>query len=168
MRRAILEYPDPRLRLRAQPVIDFDPSLGALADDLVETLRAERALGLAAPQIDDRRAVLVIDPEGAGREPQTFVNPEILRDARPAWVEEGCASLPGIVGLVLRATRIRIRAQTLSGEPFERDLEDMAAVCLQHELDHLEGRLFVERLSLFRRLRVRAALAARRRRRAAA
>ncbi|MDJ0852104.1 MAG: peptide deformylase [Myxococcota bacterium] len=161
----ILEYPDPRLRLPSAPVTEFDDDLGRLIDDLLETLTASKAIGLAAPQANDRRAVLVIDPSGSGSARQVYVNPEILRESTPGLVEESCLSVPGVVGNVIRATEVRVRARNRSGEAFERDLSGMDAVCLQHEMDHLAGRLFVDRLSWFRRWRIRAA--ARRRQRAA-
>jgi peptide deformylase len=152
----ILEYPDPRLRLKAEPVSAFDPSLAQLVDDLVETLHAHKAIGLSAPQVDDRRQVLVIDNSGDGSAPQVFVNPEIR--SRAAWglVEESCLSVPGVVGNVIRATQVSVRAQDRHGESFTRELTGMDAVCLQHEVDHLAGKLFIDRLSIFRRLRIRA------------
>lgn len=158
---AILEYPDPRLRLEAEPVTAFDASLGRLIDDLTETLHARKSIGLSAPQVDDRRQVLVIDLSEDGSAPQAYVNPEIL--SRAAWglVEESCLSIPGIVGNVIRATKVRVRARDRHGEAFERDLEAMNAVCLQHEVDHLRGKLFIDRLSIFRRLRLRGQLRAR-------
>ena len=165
--RDILEYPDPRLNLPTNPVILFDDDLGQLIDDLLETLYATKAVGLSAPQVNDRRAVLVLDLSDDASAPQVYINPEILAKAAWGLVEESCLSVPGIVGNVVRATEIRVRAQDRTGETFERDLTGMDAVCLQHEMDHLAGKLFIERLSIFRRLRIRAA-AARARRRSAA
>ncbi len=168
-RREILEYPDSRLRLPAEPVDTFDDELSRLAGDLFDTMYAAKAIGLSAPQVDVRSQVLVMDLSVDGTAPQVYVNPEILSSTRPGLVEESCASLPGVVGTVVRATELRVRAHDLDGAAFERDLSAMEAVCLQHEMDHLEGTLFVDRLSIFRRLRIRAAAAAaaRRRRRAA-
>ena len=165
--RDILEYPDPRLNLPTHPVTAFDDDLGRLIDDLLETLYATKAVGLSAPQINDRRAVLVLDLSDDASAPQVYINPEILAKAAWGLVEESCLSVPGVVGNVVRATEIRVRAQDRTGETFERDLTGMDAVCLQHELDHLAGKLFIERLSIFRRLRIRAAAARARRRRAA-
>ena len=165
--RDILEYPDPRLNLPTNPVTLFDDDLGQLIDDLLETLHATKAVGLSAPQVNDRRAVLVLDLSDDASAPQVYINPEILAKAAWGLVEESCLSVPGIVGNVVRATEIRVRAQDRTGETFERDLTGMDAVCLQHEMDHLAGKLFIERLSIFRRLRIRAA-AARARRRSAA
>ena len=165
--RDILEYPDPRLNLPTNPVTLFDDDLGQLIDDLLETLYATKAVGLSAPQVNDRRAVLVLDLSDDASAPQVYINPEILAKAAWGLVEESCLSVPGIVGNVVRATEIRVRAQDRTGETFERDLTGMDTVCLQHEMDHLAGKLFIERLSIFRRLRIRAA-AARARRRSAA
>ena len=161
----ILEYPDPRLRIPSTPVIEFDDDLHGLIDDLLDTLTASKAIGLAAPQVNDRRAVLVTDVSGVGADPRVYVNPEILLESTPGLVEESCLSLPGVVGNVIRATEVRVRSRDRHGEVFERELCGMDAVCLQHEMDHLAGRLLVDRLSLIERLRIRAA--ARRRRRAA-
>ncbi|WP_421709509.1 peptide deformylase [Algihabitans sp.] len=163
----VLEYPDSRLRLSSRKVTRFDDDLAELIDNMIETLAATQGIALSAPQIDDRRAVLVVDLSGDGSAPQAYVNPEIL--SKTAWglVEESCLSLPGVVGNVLRATEVRVRAQDRKGDVFERELMGMEAVCLQHEMDHLVGKLFVDRLSLFQRLRFRALLGRRARRRAA-
>jgi peptide deformylase len=159
----ILEYPDPRLRLRAAPVTEFNGALGELIDDLLETLHATGGIGLSAPQAGIGSQVVVTDLSGDASEPRVYVNPEILKSAVPGLVEESCLSVPGVVGNLVRATQVRVRARDRSGEVFERDLDGMHAVCLQHEIDHLAGMLFIDRLSLFRRLRVRAAAGARRR-----
>ena len=153
----ILEYPDPRLRLRSEPVAIFDENLGDLVDGLVETLHATKAIGLSAPQANVQLQVLVMDLSGNATEPQVYINPKILKRGALGLVEESCLSVPGVVAHVIRATQVRVRAQNRSGASFERDLEGMHAVCLQHEMDHLKGKLLVDRLSLFRRLRVRSA-----------
>jgi peptide deformylase len=162
--RTVLEYPDRRLRLKAAPVRAFDADLQRLIDDLVETLRATKGLGLAAPQLGDPRRVLVTAGSRDGSDPQEYVNPEILEHSLPALVEEGCLSVPGVVGNLVRATRLRVRARDRTGALFEHDLVDMDAVCLQHEMDHLSGRLFIDRLPLLRQIRTKAALLARARR----
>ena len=164
-RREILEYPDPRLRERASPVTAFDADLGRLIDDLLETLDATDSLALSAPQVDDRRSVLAIKPSGGHRVRRCYVNPEIL--SRDAWglVQESCLSLPGLVGNVWRATEIRVRACGGDGEVFETDLAGMDAVCLQHEMDHLAGKLFLDRLSVVGKLRFHAFAGRRARRR---
>lgn len=152
-RREVIRYPDARLRAPARRVEDFGDGLTALVDDLLDTLRPSGGIGLSAPQIGDVRAVFVMDLSGDHSDPRVFVNPEILSRERDAWVEESCLSIPGVEGKIIRATRIRVRAQDEDGEFFEEDLEDMDAVCVQHEVDHLEGRLFIDRLPLFKRLR---------------
>jgi peptide deformylase len=159
----IVEYPDARLRQRAEPVTGFDGDLARLAQDLGDTLRAAGGMALCAPQIGHGRRVVVVAGENRTAEPEIYVNPEILTRSTPGFVEESCLSLPGIVGSVWRATRVTVRARDGSGAVFERRLKGLPAVCLQHEIDHLEGVLFVDRLWLVQRLRVRARLAARER-----
>ena len=154
-RRNVIRYPDPRLRERCSRVEEFGPELSALVDDLLDTLRPTGGIGLSAPQVGDLRAVFVMDLSEDASEPQVFVNPEILSRERDAWVEESCLSIPGVEGKVIRATRIRVRAQTEEGEWFEEELEDMYAVCVQHEVDHLEGRLFIDRLPVLKRVMAR-------------
>jgi peptide deformylase len=153
----ILEYPDPRLRLRARPVTVFDADLSALIDDLFDTLYASKAIGLCAPQANDQRQVLVMDLSGNASSPQEYINPRIVWSAAPGIVEESCLSVPGVVCNVVRATQVRVVAQDRSGASFERELSGMDAVCLQHEMEHLEGRLLVDHLSWIRRLRLKAA-----------
>lgn len=160
----ILEYPDPRLRLCSKPVTAFDADLGRLIDDLLETLYSTTGIGLSAPQAGVHRQVLVMDLSGSASSPQVYVNPQVLTSAVPALVQESCLSVPGIVDNVVRATQLRARAWDRSGQPFVRDLEGMDAVCLQHEMDHLAGRLFIDHLSLLRRLLARAGASARSRR----
>ena len=154
-RLTILEYPDPRLRTPCAPVSRFDAELRRLIDDLADTLAAAGGIGLSAPQVGDLRRVSILNLAGDGAAPEVFVNPEILARRRWGLVEESCLSVPGVVGNVLRATRVRVRALDPTGEPFERELEDMHAVCLQHEADHLDGKLFLDRLSPIRRWRMR-------------
>jgi peptide deformylase len=155
MRLPILEYPDPRLRTVAQPVTAFDAGFAQLVDDLLETMYATRAIGLAATQVDVHRRVVVMDVSGDASAPQVFVNPRVLSQDTPGMVEESCLSVPGVVDSVRRATRLRVGAQDRGGAPFDRRLEGVAAVCLLHEIDHLDGRLFVDHLSYLRRLRLR-------------
>lgn len=159
----ILEYPDPRLRQRSAPVTVFDAELARLVDDLVETLQATGGIGLCAPQTGDFRQVLVVDLSGKAADPQVYINPEILSSDVLGLVEESCLSVPDVVGNVIRATQLRVRAQDSSGQAFERDLDGMHAVCLQHEMDHFSGKLFIDRLSIFRRIGIRFGAAARRR-----
>ncbi|MFN3232277.1 MAG: peptide deformylase [Alphaproteobacteria bacterium] len=151
----ILEYPDPRLRQPSKPVTVFDDDLNSLIDRLLETLYATHSIGLSAPQLNDHRQVLVADLSEDQSDPQIYVNPQILSKGAWGFVEERCLSVPDVVGNVIRATRIRVRAQDRHGVFFESDLTGMNAVCLQHEMDHLAGKLFVDRLSIFKRLRLR-------------
>ncbi len=153
--RTILEYPDPRLRTRAAPVSRFDAELGRLIDDMFESMYAAPGVGLAATQVDAHQRLIVIDVSADKSEPLVFINPEILRREGVAQSEEGCLSVPGIFDNVERAARVRVRAQDRSGALFERDCADLLAVCIQHEMDHLEGKLFVDYLSELKRQRIR-------------
>lgn len=155
-KREVLTIPDARLRATARPVGAFDADLDALIDDLVETMQAAGAIGLSAPQLGDARRVAVLDVAQDGSDPLVFVNPEILaKGTAVGLVEESCLSLPGISGNVVRAVEVTVRAQDRDGRPFERALRDMEAICLQHEIDHLDGTLFVDRLSFLKRLALR-------------
>ncbi len=153
---AILEHPDPRLREVSAPVETVDAAVCQLADDLLETLYAAGGIGLSAPQAGALRRVLVMDLSGNASDPQVFINPEILYRTAFGIVEESCLSVPGVKGNVWRATKIKVRALDRTGRTVERDLEGMHAVCLQHEVDHLEGKLFIDRLWFFRRLMLKA------------
>ncbi|TVQ39527.1 MAG: peptide deformylase [Geminicoccaceae bacterium] len=153
---AILHHPDPRLRATAAQVTSFDADLERFVADLIETLHAAGGIGLAATQTGDLRRVFVMDLSPDRTAPEVYVNPEILQKRALGLVEESCLSVPGVVGNVVRATQVRVRAQDVQGATFERDLEAMHAVCVQHEIDHLDGRLFVDRLSILRRLWLKA------------
>ena len=153
--RTILEYPDPRLRTRAQPVTRFDAALGTLIDDMFETMYGAPGIGLAATQVDVHQRLIVIDISPERNQPLTIINPQILTREGEASTEEGCLSVPGIFDEVKRAAKIRLRAQDRDGNLFERDFEDILAVCVQHEMDHLEGKLFVDYLSDLKRERIR-------------
>jgi peptide deformylase len=163
--RTILEFPDPRLRTKAQPVTRFDASLASLIDDMLETMYAAPGIGLAATQVDVHQRIIVIDISKEHNEPLVLINPEILVRDGEASTEEGCLSVPGIFDEVKRAARVRVRAQDRNGETFERDFDDILAVCIQHEMDHLEGKLFVDYLSDLKRERIRKKLAKDRRER---
>jgi peptide deformylase len=165
--RTILEFPDPRLRTPAQPVTRFDAALGKLIDDMLETMYAAPGIGLAATQVDVHKRVIVIDISKEHNEPLVLVNPEILAREGEASTEEGCLSVPGIFDDVKRAARVRVRAQHRDGATFEKDFEEILAVCIQHEMDHLEGRLFVDYLSDLKRERIRKRLDKERRERSA-
>jgi peptide deformylase len=153
--RTILEFPDPRLRTRAQPVTRFDAALGTLIDDLLETMYAAPGIGLAATQVDVHQRVVVIDISDERNQPLVLINPEILTREGEAKSEEGCLSVPGIFDEVKRAAKIRLRAHDRDGTLVERDYEDVLAVCVQHEMDHLDGKLFVDYLSDLKRERIR-------------
>ena len=162
---AILEYPDPRLRTKAAPVTSVDAGVRRLADDLLETMYGSNGVGLAATQVDVHRRVLVLDVSEERNTPIVLINPEIIASEASGLCEEGCLSLPGIYAKVSRAQKIRVRAQDRSGAAFEMDAEGLAAVCIQHEMDHLEGRLFVDYLSELKRQVIRRRLAKERRQR---
>jgi len=164
--RTILEFPDQRLRTRAQPVTAFDAELGRLVDDMFETMYAAPGIGLAASQVDVHRRVLVIDISDSRDQPRVFINPEILYREGEEETEEGCLSVPGIFDGVVRASKIRVRWQDRTGATIEDHFEGMMAVCIQHEMDHLEGKLFVDYLSDLKRQRIRKKLEKERKQRA--
>ncbi|MBV8784295.1 MAG: peptide deformylase [Gammaproteobacteria bacterium] len=153
--RTILEFPDPRLRIRAQPVTSFDAPLGQLIEDMLETMYAAPGIGLAATQVDVHRRLVVIDVSEERNQPLVLINPEIIARSGEAKTEEGCLSVPGIFDEVRRASAIRLRWHDRTGAVLEQDFSDMLAVCIQHEMDHLEGRLFVDYLSDLKRERIR-------------
>ena len=153
--RTILEFPDPRLRTKAKPVTRFDAALGSLIDDMLETMYKAPGIGLAATQVDVHQRVIVIDISDEHNEPLVLINPEIILREGEAKTEEGCLSVPGIFDEVKRAARIRLRSHDRDGGVSERDYEDILAVCVQHEMDHLEGKLFVDYLSDLKRERIR-------------
>ena len=143
------------MRTRAQPVTRFDERLSTLIDDMFETMYAAPGIGLAATQVDVHQRLIVIDLSKERNEPVVLINPEILAREGEASTEEGCLSVPGIFDEVKRAAKVRVRAHQPNGEVFERDYEDILAVCIQHEMDHLDGKLFVDYLSDLKRERIR-------------
>ena len=147
----ILEMPDPRLRTVAKPVENFDSDLAQLVDDMIETMYDARGIGLAATQVNVHRRLLVLDVSEAQDSPREYINPEIVETEGTETCEEGCLSVPGIYADVSRAEKIRVKAQDRNGKAFEETLDGMHAVCLQHEMDHLEGKLFVDYLSPLKR-----------------
>jgi len=162
----ILEYPDPRLRTRAEPVQVFDAALRQLIADMFETMYAAPGIGLAATQVDVHRQLIVMDLSAEKNQPHVFINPEILaRDGREIS-EEGCLSVPNIYEPVERAARVRVRSTDVAGQISEREFEGLLAVCVQHEMDHLSGKLFVDYLSLLKRGWIRRKLEKERRDRA--
>lgn len=151
----ILEFPDPRLRKKAAPVEVVDDDLRALIDDMFETMYAAPGIGLAATQVDYHQRLLVTDVSGDKSEPHVLINPVILEKDGVAVTEEGCLSVPGYYEEVERANHIRVRFLNRDGEEAEIEAEGLLAVCIQHEMDHLEGKLFVDYLSEAKRGRIR-------------
>lgn len=147
----ILETPDPRLRTVAKPVESFDEALSQLVDDMTETMYDAQGIGLAATQVNIHQRLLVLDVSENQDAPRVYINPEILQTEGTETCEEGCLSVPGIYAEVSRAEKVRVRAFDRNGEAFEEDLEGMHAICLQHEMDHLEGKLFIDYLSPLKR-----------------
>jgi peptide deformylase len=151
----ILHFPDPRLRNKAKPVAQVDNSIRRLVDDMLETMYDAPGIGLAATQVNVAKRVVVIDLSEEKNESLCLINPEILEKDGVEQMEEGCLSVPGVFEQVSRANHIRIRALDREGKPFEMEADGLLAVCIQHELDHLEGKLFVDYLSSLKRQRIR-------------
>ncbi|MEY4576111.1 MAG: hypothetical protein RL701_814 [Pseudomonadota bacterium] len=152
--RTILHYPDKRLRQEAQQVTQFDAELERLLSDMAETMYAAPGVGLAAPQIGVALKIFVIDIATGENQPsdlRVFINPELLETSGEVCNEEGCLSFPGIHEDVTRAERVRVRAQTAKGEFFELETDGFLAIAIQHENDHLNGKLMVDHLSMLRR-----------------
>ena len=151
----ILEFPDPRLTTVAKTVETFDERLKRLADDMLETMYAAHGIGLAATQVNVHERLLVLDISESQDQPRVYVNPEIIEGLGEQVHEEGCLSVPGIYANVKRAEHITVKAFDVDGKAFEERLEGLHAVCVQHEMDHLVGRLFVDYLSPLKRNMVR-------------
>ncbi|KAB7627242.1 peptide deformylase [Alkalilimnicola sp. S0819] len=151
----ILHYPDPRLRTVAQPVPQVDDEIRRLVDDMFETMYEAPGIGLAATQVNVHRRVIVIDTSEDRSEPLCLINPELLELHGEEEMQEGCLSVPGYYDTVRRADRIRFTALNREGERYELEAEGLLAVCVQHEIDHLDGKLFVDYLSELKRKRVR-------------
>ena len=154
----ILAYPDPRLRKVAVPVAAVTPDVQRLIRDMAETMYSAPGVGLAATQVDVHKCIVVIDISETRDELRVFINPEIVAAEGEAECEEGCLSVPGYYEKVTRAARIRVRALDARGEPFEQDAEGMLAVCIQHETEHLFGKIFVDHLSPLKQTRLAARL----------
>jgi peptide deformylase len=155
----ILRYPDARLHKVAAPVTVFDDSLKRLVADMAETMYAAPGIGLAAIQVDVPKQVIVIDVSERHDSLIVLVNPEILETTGVSDIEEGCLSVPGIYELVERAERVKVRAHDQNGTAFTLEAQGVLAVCIQHEMDHLKGKVFVEHLSQLKQQRIRAKLA---------
>lgn len=162
----ILEFPDPRLRTLAAPVEQVDDALRALIDDMFETMYAAPGIGLAATQVNVHKRLLVIDISDEKNQPMVFINPEFEPISGEQEYNEGCLSVPGYYDNVTRHDRIRVRALDRMGKPFELEADGLLSVCIQHEMDHLDGKLFVDYLSRLKRDRVKTKLEKERARRA--
>jgi peptide deformylase len=143
----ILHYPDPRLRTKASPVVAVDDAVRRLVDDMFETMYDAPGIGLAATQVDVHQRVIVIDISKDRNQPLALINPELISTEGVEETEEGCLSVPGVFEKVRRAERIRVRALDRDGKQFEMDADGLLAVCIQHEMDHLDGNVFVDYLS---------------------
>jgi peptide deformylase len=151
----ILHFPDPRLRTVAKPVPVVNAEIRRLIDAMFETMYDAPGIGLAATQVNVHQRLLVLDVSEDKDQPQVFINPEILSRDGVEEMEEGCLSVPGVYDKVQRAERIRVRALDRDGNPFELEADGLLAVCIQHEIDHLDGKLFVDYLSSLKRQRIK-------------
>jgi peptide deformylase len=159
----ILEFPDPRLRTKAQPVTEFGPDLARLVADMFETMYEAPGIGLAATQVNVHRQLLVLDVSEEKNQPHVFCNPRILAKDGIQTYQEGCLSVPGIFADVERANQVTVEAEDAAGKTFTLQADGLLAVCIQHEMDHLAGRLFVDYLSPLKREMVRKKLEKQRR-----
>lgn len=156
---AILEFPDPRLRIKASPVEEVDDSLRALIDDMFETMYDAPGIGLAATQVNVHKRLIVIDVSEQRDQPLVFINPSVeVLDPALSEYDEGCLSVPGFYETVSRPQQVRINALDRDGNPFEMVTDGLLATCIQHEIDHLDGKLFVDYLSTLKRQRIRSKL----------
>ena len=151
----IIEFPDPRLRTIAKPVAKVDGTLRKLIDDMFETMYEAPGIGLAATQVNVPKRVIVIDLSNDKTEPYCFINPQIIAREGEEETEEGCLSVPGIYDNVNRSRWVHVEALDRNGKPFTMKIDDLLAVCIQHEIDHLDGKLFVDYLSEVKRGRIR-------------
>jgi peptide deformylase len=154
----ILRYPDPRLYKKAEPVAEVDDSIRALVRDMAETMYSAPGVGLAATQVDVHKRIVVIDASETRDQLLVLINPEIVSREGVQYCDEGCLSVPGIYEPVERAERVTVRALGVDGKPFTLTAEKLLAVCIQHELDHLEGIVFVDHLSRLKQQRIKAKL----------
>ncbi|MBW8365668.1 MAG: peptide deformylase [Rhizobium sp.] len=154
----ILHYPDARLHTVAKPVKVVDDRIRTLVDDMAETMYAAPGIGLAATQVDVHERVIVIDISETHDQLRVFINPEIVAQSGTEESEEGCLSVPGVFDKVVRAERVTVRALDRDGKSFELDADGLLAVCIQHEMDHLKGKVFVDYLSNLKRNRIKAKL----------
>ena len=151
----VLHYPNPRLRLKANPIEAIDQGIKTLARDMLETMYAEGGIGLAATQVDRQKRLVVLDLSEEKNQPVYMINPEILKSEGNEEMQEGCLSVPGFYETVERAETIRFRYLNLDGDVIEQETDGLLAVCVQHEIDHLNGKLFIDYLSPLKRQRIR-------------
>ncbi|WP_087023583.1 peptide deformylase [Thaumasiovibrio subtropicus] len=151
----VLTFPDERLRTVAQPVEAVTPEIQKICDDMIETMYDEEGIGLAATQVDIHQRIVVIDISEERDQPMVLINPEIIEKRGEDGIEEGCLSVPGARALVPRAAEVTVKALNKEGETFQFDADDLLAICVQHELDHLDGKLFVDYLSPLKRQRIK-------------
>ncbi|AMG13582.2 peptide deformylase [Vibrio vulnificus] len=155
----VLTFPDDRLRTVAKPVEKVTPEIQKIVDDMIETMYDEEGIGLAATQVDIHQRIVVIDISESRNEPMVLINPEILEKRGEDGIEEGCLSVPGARALVPRAAEVTVKALDRDGHEFTLEADDLLAICIQHELDHLQGKLFVDYLSPLKRKRIQDKLA---------
>ena len=151
----IVHYPDPRLHKIAQPITTVDDNIKALIANMAETMYSAPGVGLAATQVDRHVRLILVDISESKNDLKVFINPEILEASGQSEHEEGCLSVPGIYDTVTRPERVRVRALDRDGQPFELEADGLMAVCVQHEIDHLNGKVFVEYLSRLKQERIR-------------
>ncbi|MHA7848865.1 peptide deformylase [Serratia sp. D1N4] len=151
----VLHFPDERLRKVATPVKEFNADIQRIVDDMFETMYAEDGIGLAATQVDIHQRIIVIDISENRDEPLVLINPELLEKHGETGIEEGCLSVPEHRALVPRAEKVKVRALDRQGQSFELEADELLAICIQHEMDHLVGKLFVDYLSPLKRQRIR-------------
>lgn len=151
----VLHYPDERLRTIAKPVKEVNDAIRRIVDDMFETMYAEEGIGLAATQVDIHQRIIVIDVSEARDQRLVLINPELIAKSGETGIEEGCLSIPDQRGFVPRAEKVTVRALDRDGNPFELEADELLAICIQHEMDHLVGKLFVDYLSPLKRQRIR-------------
>ncbi|MCV9880565.1 peptide deformylase [Brenneria izbisi] len=151
----VLHFPDERLRIKAQPVKEVNANIQRIVDDMFDTMYEEEGIGLAATQVDIHQRIIVIDVSEERDQRLVLINPELLEQSGDTGIEEGCLSIPETRALVPRAERVKVRALDREGNTFELEAEGLLAICIQHEMDHLVGKLFIDYLSPLKRQRIR-------------
>ncbi|MGR3806952.1 peptide deformylase [Pasteurella testudinis] len=151
----VLKYPDERLRTKAAAVGDVDDSIRAIIDDMFDTMYHDEGIGLAATQVDIHQQIITIDIEGDKQRQIVLINPEIVASSGETGIEEGCLSIPGCRGLVPRKEKVTVKALDRNGQEFTLEADELLAICIQHEIDHLNGVLFVDYLSPLKRQRIK-------------